>query len=56
MFSFEDARTGRLPQSVRFMLDAVFRTPANAAYPQGIPLREIKYLSGLDASAVLDVF
>lgn len=37
------------------MPDDVFRTAANSAFPQGIPLRENKYLSGLDPNAGAEI-
>ena len=54
-FSFEDARQGKLPPNVRYDPDGVFHTVANDAFPEGIPLRQSQYLSGMHPTAGAEV-
>ena len=54
-FSLEDARSGKLLPRVTYDPNGVFRTVADQAFPEGIPLRESRYHSGMDAAAGAEV-
>ena len=54
-FSFEGARTGNLPPGVTFDPSGVFHTVPTTLIPSGIPLKENKYVSGLDALGGADI-
>jgi len=49
--SFDDIRAGNLPANVRLDADYVFHTVPDATNPNGIPLRESQFMSGLDEGA-----
>ena len=54
-FSIADATAGILPQFVNYDPSGVYRTNTSTAFPDAIPLRQNKYVSGLSPEGGDDI-